>query len=371
MFMKAYRDKRTRDNFLQIAEGATIVVYDTETTGLNKQEDEVIQFAGKRYVFTDGEWVSGPEMNLLLKPHKPIPPEVSAINHITNEMVESCPTIEEAFLDIKNLMDTDFWCGHNIIGFDNQFMKKIYEDAGCGDELPDGFYCPLDTLDAVVDLVERKDCGKYNLGSMCDYFCIKESTEGTAGFHDALYDVRQCAELAKTVYNLYRDYQVPEVEGYTDITIVPNVYKIVPYKAFEKAYSKGNYFLVKTDCGTARYDRYNQTWDWQKDSPTRAVALQNVIEATYAKMGFNSDHDLLFWKPEPEQPKMSKSELESYLDHPKDWPINFGKYKGKPLEVILATPEGVDYLSYMVTTEWLNDDKRKVELAIITKALKG
>lgn len=369
MFMKAYRDKRTRDTFLQIAEGATIVVYDTETTGLDKKKDEVIQFAGKKYTFTDGEWIPGIELNLLIKPHKLIPPEVSAINHITNEAVENCPTIEEIFPEIENLMDSDFWCGHNIIGFDNKFMEKIYNDAGC--ELPDGYLSSLDTLDAVVDLVEHKDCGKYNLGSMCDYFGIEESTEGTSGFHDALYDVRQCAELAKTVHKMYQEYRVPEVEGYTDPTIIPTVYKIVPYKAYEKAFTKGNYFLIKTDCGTARYDRYSQTWDWQKDSPTKAVSLQNVIEATYAKMGLNSDHDLLFWKAEPEPPKMSKAELEGYLSHPKDFPINFGKYKGKALTTILSEAEGVDYLKYMVTTEWLNNEKRKVELAIITAALNG
>lgn len=368
MFIKSYRDKRTRDTFLQIDEGATITVYDTETTGLDKATDEIIQFAAKKYVYTNDEWITGPEINLLIKPRKPIPPEVSAKNHITNEMVENCPYIEDVLPDINAIMDTDFWCGHNIIGFDNQFMKRTYEAAE--HPLPEGFFYSLDTLDAVVDIVERKDCGKYNLGSMCDYFGIEESTEGTAGFHDALYDVRQCAELAKTVHKLYQEYRVPEVEGYTDPTIIPTIYKIIPFKAFERAYTKGNYFLIKTDCGTARYDRYNQTWDWGKDSPTKAVSLQNVIEATYAKMGFNSDHDLLFWKPEPEQPKMSKSELEDYLSHPKDWLISFGKYKGKTLASLISDAEGIDYLKYMVTTEWLNDEKRKVELAIITAALK-
>ena len=129
MFIKSYRDKRTRDAFLQIAEGATITVYDTETTGVDKTTDEIIQFAAKKYVYTNGEWIAGPEINQLIKPYKPIPPEVSAINHITNEMVENCPHMEDVMPDISTIMDADFWCGHNIIGFDNQFMKRAYDKA--------------------------------------------------------------------------------------------------------------------------------------------------------------------------------------------------------------------------------------------------
>lgn len=365
LFMKSYRDKRTRENYLSIFEGALITVYDTETTGINHNTDEVVQFAAIQYEVKDGLWVpvKDAQLNQFIKPKKPIPPEVTAINHISNEDVADKPTLEEAIDLITAIMDADFWCGHNILGFDNQFMKRIYDDAGI--ELPDGFFHSLDTLDGVVDLIDHKECGKYNLGSMCQYFDIKESTDGTAGFHDALYDVRQDAELAKVLYKMYQQYEVPEEPDYIDKKLVPVIKRMYPYKAFPKAYTTGNYLMVITDVGTARYDKYQQTWSWSAGSPTKKVGLQAVIEAVYAKYGFNSDTELIFWKPEADKPKMSKSDTESYLSHPTDWPITFGKYKGETLGKIAASPEGKDYLEWMVTSDWLNDPTRETELSLI------
>ena len=44
-----YRDNRTRNNFKKIQDGSIITVYDTETTGLDRDNDEIVQFAAKQY----------------------------------------------------------------------------------------------------------------------------------------------------------------------------------------------------------------------------------------------------------------------------------------------------------------------------------
>lgn len=360
--MKHYRDNRTKKTFCQIAENATVVVYDTETTGLDRTKDDVIQFAAQKYQINDSKWILLSELNLLINPGYPIPPEVTEINHISNEDVKDAPTLKEAFPAIQEIMDADFWCGHNIIGFDNRFMQRIYEINRA--ELPEGYFYSLDTLDAVVDLVNRKDCGKYNLGSMCQYFSIEESKEGTAGFHDALYDVRQCAKLAQTVHQMYLTDPGQPDEGYVNSGLKPVIYSVKEWKAFKGAYTTGNYFLITTDCGRFRYDRYNQVWSGEKEKP---VSYQAVIEATYDKLGLHSDHDLVFWKEKPEEKLPGAKEYES---HPENWPINFGKYKGQTLGSIVQTAEGRDYLKYMVTSsDWMNDEKRKNEKAAIKAVL--
>lgn len=362
--MKSFRDKRTRKNFLGLGEGACVVVYDTETTGIDKVNSDIVQFAAKRYIVNEnGIWEPdefASELNMLIKPKKPIPLEVSMINHITNDMVKDAPTIEEAFDTIRYFMDADFWCGHNIIGFDNAFMERVYNEAGC--DFPEGYYYSLDTLDAVVDLVDHKDCKKYNLGSMCDYFGIEESTEGTAGFHDALYDVRQCAELAQTVHKMYLESEEPS-EGVINYTLEPTIYSMKEWKAYPKAYTSGNYFVVSTSCGRFLYDRYQQTWS--RSGPSD-VSIQKVIEAVYHKYNLRSDSDLLFWKPAPKEEPPTDID---YDVNPELWPLNFGKYSGKKLIDVMATSEGMDYLKYMLGTDWMNDVRRMKTKAIIQAAL--
>ncbi len=295
--MKFYRDARTRNNFLSAKTGSTIVVYDTETTGLNPVESEIVQLAAKRFLVTEAGWEAQEEFNWFFKPKKPIPVEVSVLNHITNEMVADCPSIEEKFDEIASALDADFWCGHNINSFDNKFMHHLYEVME--KELPDGYYKPMDTLDASVDLISREESKKYNLTAMSDLFGIKESTDGTAGFHDALYDVRQCAALAERLGNLYLYSPVIPESGFTDYSIRPQIIDIFSYDPRPR-WKPGNYFVVVTDCGDALYDKYNHTWKWSDGSPIdRPASLQRVIEETYATYGLSSDHDLLFFKTEP------------------------------------------------------------------------
>lgn len=295
--MKFYRDARNRNNFLSAKPGSTVVVYDTETTGLNPVDSEIIQLAAKRFLVTESKWVAQEEFNWFFKPKNPIPEKVSELNHITNEMVADCPSIEEKFDEIASALDADFWCGHNINSFDNKFMHHLYEVME--KELPDGYYKPLDTLDASVDLISREESKKYNLTAMSDLFGIKESTDGTAGFHDALYDVRQCAALAERLGNLYLYSPVPQESGFTDYSIRPLIANIFSYDP-KPWWEPGNYFVVVTDCGDALYDKYNHTWEWSDGSPVvRPASLQRVIEETYDKYDLSSDHDLLFFKAEP------------------------------------------------------------------------
>ena len=62
-----------------MAKGTRLIFFDTETTG-NTEKDFLCQIAYK----TDGEEFTG-----LYKPEIKIPPEASAVHHITNKMVES------------------------------------------------------------------------------------------------------------------------------------------------------------------------------------------------------------------------------------------------------------------------------------------
>lgn len=93
-------------------------VFDTETTHKDYSLAEVIEFASGSY---DGEeWVV--EVDQLFKPTKPIPPEASAVNHITNRHVADKPNFQEWSSDLHALLNARPICvAHNIF-YDAQVL---------------------------------------------------------------------------------------------------------------------------------------------------------------------------------------------------------------------------------------------------------
>lgn len=290
--VKEGRDKRTREKFLKISPGKTIIVYDLETIGLNPAEDHILQFGGIKYLVKDnGEWETIDKANIFINPECHIPEEITKINHIDDEKVKDAPVLSEVIPRIKEMMTADFWCGQNIIGFDNKFiLHQIYNYPA--EDIPIGYLNSLDTLDASADLVSHRDCYQYNLKQVSKFFGIKTSDEDTSGFHDAIYDVQQCAELAKVLSGLYKRTIPVEEKGYINPHIKPRIYSIRPWRVDKKAYTHGNYIYVRTDCGTFRYNVYEQVWE--KKDVFRPVSLQAFIEELYKIPDISCNNDLVY-----------------------------------------------------------------------------
>src|SRR3989344_4007824 len=94
-----------------------IIFFDTETTG-NMEDDVLCQIAYK----TGSE-----NFSALYKPSKKIPPEASAVHHITNKMIEGKPAFMESkeFSKIKKLFENSnsVVVAHNA-PFDLLMIKK-------------------------------------------------------------------------------------------------------------------------------------------------------------------------------------------------------------------------------------------------------
>ncbi|ESQ83754.1 3'-5' exonuclease [Asticcacaulis benevestitus] len=100
------------------------VIVDTETTGLKKAEDEVIEIGAVAFRFTDegdiGDVVG--TFGALQQPSRPIPPDITKLTRITDEMVEGqlIPIAElEAFI-----AGADLIVAHNA-GFDRPFCERL------------------------------------------------------------------------------------------------------------------------------------------------------------------------------------------------------------------------------------------------------
>lgn len=145
-----------------------IIFFDTETTG-NTERDFLCQLAYK----SDRETFSA-----LYKPEIKIPPEASAIHHITNKMVEDKPIFKESpdFKKVKNIFEEK---DAVVVAHNAQFDLMIMKKEGV---VPPNFIC---TLRLARYLDPEGKIGKYNLQYL-RYF-LELEIEATA--HDAMGDV--------------------------------------------------------------------------------------------------------------------------------------------------------------------------------------
>lgn len=101
-----------------LKDGATFTAFDTETTGLHSQEDRIIEIGAVKFN-ADGI-VS--KFNTLINPDKYISPQVTQINHITNEMVKDCPFIKDIIYDFLDFIKNTYIVAHNA-AFDIRFIN--------------------------------------------------------------------------------------------------------------------------------------------------------------------------------------------------------------------------------------------------------
>ena len=104
----------------------TYVVYDFETTGVNPENDEIIEIGALKIV----NGVFSEVFTTLVKPKRPIPAEATKINRITNDMVANCYSIGQVICDFYLFCKDCQMVGYNSIAFDSMFLKKAGKQVG-------------------------------------------------------------------------------------------------------------------------------------------------------------------------------------------------------------------------------------------------
>jgi len=97
------------------------VVFDTETTGLDPERDEIVQLAALRVV--NGRIVDGEVFETLIDPQRPIPPGATAVHGITPQMVIGAPHIGEAGARFHRFAAGAVLVAHNA-PFDMAFLRR-------------------------------------------------------------------------------------------------------------------------------------------------------------------------------------------------------------------------------------------------------
>jgi DNA polymerase III epsilon subunit-like protein len=156
-----------------------LIFFDTETTG-NTENDFLVQIAFKNGDETFSE---------LYKPEIKIPPEASAVHHITNKMVADKPTFRESTDQpiIKKLFEDE---NSIVVAHNATFDLMIIEKENI---IPKKFIC---TLRVARELDKEGKIEKYNLQYLRYYLDL--DVEATA--HDALGDVLVLEKLFERLH---------------------------------------------------------------------------------------------------------------------------------------------------------------------------
>lgn len=167
-------------------------VLDTETTGFSHEDDRLVEFAASRFNPETGELLEQ-RLHLLINPQRPIPPDVSKIHGIDDELVKDKPVFTEIAEQVLAFAEGSTLVIQNA-PFDIRFLNA---------ELKRAKKTPLDDVVKQVICTRRlsnlvRPGQPASLDKLCDLFSV-DRTKRTQ--HGALID---CELLAKVYPHLAR-----------------------------------------------------------------------------------------------------------------------------------------------------------------------
>lgn len=163
------------------------VVFDTETTGLSTETDDVVQFGAVRIL--NGRIVEGEVLDTYVNPGRPIPPASTTVHHVTDANVADAPDFITAGRQFHKFTRDAVLVAHNA-PFDIAFLRRFEKEMGVAWDHP-----ILDTV--LLSAIIFGGTEQHSLDALCDRLDINIPQQLR---HTALGDARATAEaLVKLV----------------------------------------------------------------------------------------------------------------------------------------------------------------------------
>ena len=262
---------------------SSIVAVDIETTGLNADEDAIIEigavkFSGRR---VEGTWTS------LINPRKPIPSFITQLTGISNNMVRNAPLLMDKIGELIAFVGDAPVLGHNVT-FDLTFLRQTGALK---------HNIEIDTYELAAVLMPT--ASRYNLSALAQQLGIVLSSA-----HRALDD-------AKATHGVF-------------------------IELIEKARQLPIDLL-------AELVRLGEPLSWQANWALQQVLRQRAKEPIQAKKAAGGTHGPLFEKPQDEgglqvgsesgQVQLDTDELSAILEQGGQFAAYFDEYEYRPQQV--------------------------------------
>ena len=206
---------KTKD-LLESLELSTFTAFDFETTGLDPNNDRIIELAAIR--FEHGEIVD--RFVTLINPEIEIPSLITDITGISNEMVRKSPKEDSIVDDFLNFLDKYPLVAHNIY-FDEQFLSQICSRHN----KKENSFVKYDTLQLARSLLFEQPV--FNLSALSDFYGLsaedahraENDTENTGLIFIELIKELACypLELISKINSFVQGTNVPNRHLYVNI----------------------------------------------------------------------------------------------------------------------------------------------------------
>ena len=156
--------------FLKTCENKELVIFDTETTGLNVFEDDIIQIAAIK--IKNGEVVPGSEFNILIRTDREIPETLDDEENPMIKVYREGPLLEaeEALKMFLDYVGDDEVLGHNV-NYDYQILRYNLLRRMNGEKIEEHIRAYWDSL-KMVRLLEPH-LRAYKLRSLLEIFGLE------------------------------------------------------------------------------------------------------------------------------------------------------------------------------------------------------
>jgi ATP-dependent DNA helicase DinG len=166
----------------------SIVALDIETTGLDPDKDLILEIGAVRFSArrVEDEW------STLVNPGKPIPPFITQLTGITDQMVREAPSLQTVLPAFKKFVGDSPVLGHNV-RFDLAFLRR----KGVL-----GLNEVLDTYEMASVLLPT--AGRYNLQALAQIMAVPVSAA-----HRALNDAQITRVLYQRLFDIALELPLP------------------------------------------------------------------------------------------------------------------------------------------------------------------
>lgn len=180
--------------FVNLFDNEEIVLYDTETTGLDVFHDDIVQIAA--YKIRGGEIVPDSFFNIIMYTEREIPKKLGKIDNPLIELYETTEnkySREEGLSLFMEYVGDRILMGHNV-NYDYNILKYNLK-RDCGSRYENYNAQIVDTL-KLAHLVSPRQ-RKYKLGYLVERFNLTPSDEQGLNYHQADEDIKATLALAK------------------------------------------------------------------------------------------------------------------------------------------------------------------------------